>query len=155
MPYWWEQLAGADGQPLPASVRTRLDWYERQVRRDRRRYYLLEVAVVVISASIPAAAATGASVGATGVLGAVLTVVVGLRQLFRLGENWIRFSSFLVGLQREVVVWSVGAKPYDDPGASALLTTRVESLVADETAQWSVLRRSALPGEVDVTKTTD
>jgi hypothetical protein len=147
--YWWQHL-GPEGRPLPPSVNERLRWYEKVVRKSRIGYFVFEIITIVIAAAIPAAAAMGASTATTGILGALVTVMVGFRQLWRWGEDWIRFSGSLVALQREVVAWSVGAEPYNEPRrADALLSTRVESLVETETTRWSALRSEALPSKAD------
>lgn len=135
--YWWQRLTDGDGRPLPTSVGERLAWYQRQVRRHRTGNYLLETAIVVVAAAIPAAAGLGASVALTGVLGAVVTALAGLRQLIRPGENWIRFSGTLVAMQREAVVWSAGGSPYDRARPDVLLVENVEHLVAQEAARWT------------------
>ena len=74
-------------------------------------------------------------------LGAIVTALIGARQLFKPEEDWIRFSRTLVALHAEAVSYSVGAPPYDDDAiAAAELATNTEKLVAAETAQWSTLR---------------
>jgi hypothetical protein len=139
--YWWQRLRRPDGRPLPPSAVERLGWYERQVRRKRTSYYIVEVVILLASAAVPAAAAAGASIAAMGVIGAAVTALIGTRQLFRLEEDWIRFSRALIDLHAEVVAFSVGTPPYDDERtAEATLATTVERLVAAETAQWSTLR---------------
>jgi Protein of unknown function (DUF4231) len=139
--YWWQQLGRQDGRPLPPSVVERLTWYERRVRRRRIGHYAIELVILLASAAIPAAAAIGASTAAMGVLGAAVTALIGARQLFKLEEDWIRFSRTLIDLHTEAVAFSVGTPPYDDEGtAAATLATNVERLVAAETAQWSTLR---------------
>lgn len=139
--YWWRDLRRADGQPLPVSTVERLAWYERVTQRRRVFHYVMEAVIVAMSASVPAAAAAGASTGVLGVLGAVVTALIGARQLFKPEEDWIRFSRTLVALHAEAVSYSVGTAPYDEPEtAAAELATNTEKLVAAETAQWSTLR---------------
>lgn len=139
--YWWRGLVRADGQGLPASTVQRLEWYERVTLRRRVTHYVMESVILAMSASVPAAAALGASAGVVGVLGAVVAGLIGARQLFRPEEDWIRFSRTLVALHAEAVSYSVGSAPYDDPAtAAAELATNTERLVAAETAQWSTLR---------------
>lgn len=137
---WWQRLTSPGGAQLPMSVQERLLWYSKQVSRQRITNYLLEGVTVVIAASIPAAAALGASTAVTAVLGAAVAVLAGLRQLVRPGESWVRASATLVAMQREAVVWSAGAVPYDGERADTLLVENVESLVAAETSQWAEQR---------------
>lgn len=123
----------------------RITGYERQVRRQRIGFYASEILIVLLSAAIPAGAAAGASAGFAGVLGALVVVAVGMRQLFRWGENWIRSSGSLVALQGEVVLWNTGAGPYQDPAeAGPVLAARTEALVLTETMDWASTRRAAM-----------
>jgi len=106
--------------------------------------------ILLASAAIPAAAAAGASTVIMGVLGAAVTALIGTRQLFKLEEDWIRFSRTLISLHTEAVAFSVGTPPYDDATtAAATLATNIEQLVAVETTQWSTLReqRERLSGD--------
>jgi hypothetical protein len=126
-------------------VRERIAWYERHVRRQRIGFYLSEILIVLISASIPASAAAGASAAVTGVLGALVVVAAGMRQLFRWGENWIRAGGSLRALQAEVVRWSHGVGPYRDrTDATARLAEETEAIVLAETGDWANARRAAI-----------
>ncbi|MFE4538203.1 DUF4231 domain-containing protein [Streptomyces scopuliridis] len=141
--FWWAELRGSAGAELPPSVRERAMWYERYVRRQRLGHYLSEAALLLLSASIPACAAVGASVTVTGVLGAAVVVSAGLRQLFRWGENWVRASSVLMALQGELVNWSCGSAPYDGADSATVLVARTEELLRSESGEWAEARRSA------------
>jgi len=143
---WWQRLTAPGGGQLPLSVQERLRWYSNQVRRQRIGNYTLEGVTVVIAAGIPAAVALGAPATVTAVLGATVAILAGLRQLIRPGENWIRSSATLVALQREAVLWSAGASPYDSDLADTLLVENFENLVAAETSQWAE-QRTARRGE--------
>jgi hypothetical protein len=143
--HWWQRLSRPGGGAVPPSVVERIGWYEKQVRRHRQTTYALEVATILVSAAIPAAAAAKASLTVLGVLGAIVTALAGLRQLLRSNENWIRFSATLVAMQRELVAWSVATDPYDGPDADASLATAIESLVGSETSEWTTLRANSQP----------
>jgi hypothetical protein len=145
---WWERLQGkTTGDALPSSVAERLQWYGRQVRRSRILNYGLEILILVMAASIPAATTLGASAVVAGVLGAVVTALAGMRQVLRSQENWIRCSGTLVALQRETVLWSSGNPPYDGDDATQILVANVEALVAQETAQWTQQREQSGSGK--------
>jgi hypothetical protein len=137
---WWQRLTVPDGRQLPLSVQERLRWCTNQVRRQRTGNYTLEGVTVVIAAGIPAAVALGAPATVIAVLGAMIAILAGLRQLIRPGENWIRSSATLVALQREAVLWSAGVPPYDGELSDTLLVENVENLVAAETSQWAEQR---------------
>ncbi|MBV1851571.1 DUF4231 domain-containing protein [Catellatospora tritici] len=146
--HWWQQLTSPGGSSLPLSVTERLSWYQRQVSKQRRGNYLLEGTTVVLAAGIPAAAALGAATTVTAVLGALVAILAGLRQLLRPGENWIRSSGTLIALQREAVLWSAGNAPYDGNRPDAALVENVEALVADEAMRWAD-QRSARRANAD------
>ena len=137
---WWRHLRNPEDRALPGSVVERMRFYATQMRRQRVTNYALEGSAVVIAAAIPAAAALGAPVALTGVLGAIVAILAGLRQLARPGENWIRTSGAMVAIQREAVLWSAGADPYAGPDADVVLVRRVEDLVGQETSGWAALR---------------
>jgi hypothetical protein len=141
--FWWSDFTAHDGSRLPDSVRERIAWYESNARFQRRAFYVAEVAVILLSAAIPAVAAFGARATWGAVLGALVVVVGGLRHLYRWGENWIRSSHTLVGLQAEIVKWSTGVPPYQNASdAPTELVTRVESIVAGETSSWATMLQS-------------
>jgi Protein of unknown function (DUF4231) len=136
--FGWRDYTAPDDSPLPESVRTRVTWYESDARFQRKAYYVAEVAVILLSAAIPAVAAFGAKATWGALLGAAVVVVGGLRHLCRWGENWIRSSETLVAIQAEIIKWSTGTPPYQDASdASKDLVTRVEALVAGETSRWA------------------
>ncbi|MEU9382022.1 DUF4231 domain-containing protein [Streptomyces sp. NPDC048279] len=140
--FWWAELRGPDGAELPPNVRERIAWYEWHKRRQRFGHYLSEAVLLLLSASIPACAAAGASVTVTGILGALVVVSAGLRQLFRWGENWVRVSSVLTALQGELVNWSCGSPPYNGADSLAVLASRTEELVRSEAGEWAETRSS-------------
>lgn len=137
---WWRNLHNPADRALPGSVVERMQFYANQMRRQRQANYVLEGLAVAVAAAIPAVAALGAPVGVAAVLGAIVAIVGGLRQVTRPGENWIRTSGTMVAVQREAVLWSAGASPYDEADADVRLVERVEELVARETAGWAELR---------------
>jgi hypothetical protein len=142
---WWRRVRRASGAEPPPTVTERLTWYGRRVRSGRRATYAIDGAVIVVSASIPAVAAAGGSAGLAGVLGAIVTILVGVRQLVRSGASWSRTAGTLVGMQRELVLWSLAAAPYDtgDDPAGVVLAGTIEKMVAEETIGWAEQRAAA------------
>ena len=138
--FWWQSLRV--DREVPASVFERLRWYERQIPPQRVGFYALDILVIGVSASIPAATSLGASAATAGLLGAAVTALVALRQLWRPRENWIRYAATRALLQAEVVAWSATADPYGSSNADSVLISRVETIVLNETSQWTQLRNS-------------
>jgi hypothetical protein len=112
-------------------------------------FYVFQILIIVFSAAIPAAVAIGAPASTAGVPGALLTAPCRPPPGISPGGNWIRFSSPLVDLQREVVAWSVEVSRTANRIRRMRCSAQVESLVITETGQWSALRTAALSGQAD------
>ncbi len=123
---WWER-ATRQGRPVPEWVQVNLRYYETESRRARISFYVLETTVIVVSAAIPAAAAVGASVAVTGVLGAAVAAMVGLRQLSGWRESWVRRAVFRSAIEREVVSWSAGLGVMGDQTPTSAYCSRHRS----------------------------
>ena len=137
----WDDLVGTVGGRPDADQRDpRLDWYDDNRRSSHARYLQLDVAALILAAAVPASAALNAPVAVPGVLGAFVTLVVGLRQLLRPHDDWIRNSRTLVRMQAEVVAWNEQVDPYHTGDQDRLLVARNEDIVASETADWRDLR---------------
>ncbi len=148
---WWERTRRRD-RALPAWVQANLRFYDVGTKRARIGYYVLETVIILTSASIPAAAAVGASVAVTGVLGAAVAALIGLRQLAGWREQWVRFAVVRSALEREVVSWSAELGGYAGPDADERLLLVAQDLVAGETGRWAMLR-SREPGTPSVGQT--
>lgn len=149
---WWEQTKRQD-RAVPAWVQANLRFYDHGTKRARFGYYVLETVIILTSASIPAAAAVGASVAVTGVLGAVVAALIGLRQLAGWREQWVRFAVVRSALEREMVSWSAELGRYAESEADERLLLVAQELVAGETTRWAMLR-SRQPGTVSSEQTT-
>jgi Protein of unknown function (DUF4231) len=150
---WWERARRQD-RPVPAWVQANLHFYDRGTNQARIGHYALETLIILTSASIPAAAAVGASVAVTGVLGAVVAALIGLRQLAGWREQWVRFAVVRSALEREVVSWTAALGGYAEPDADERLLLVAQDLVAGETGRWAMLR-SREPGTPSVGRAPD
>lgn len=71
-------------------------------------------------------------------LGAVATVLAGLRSLGRWEENRVAWAQSRAAIEREIVFFDVGVEPYRERAAAAAqLTLRVQDTVSRETATWA------------------
>jgi hypothetical protein len=136
---WWESLQ-RNGENVPDWVQSNLRFYNAVTKRSRVGFYVIEVLVILTSATIPAAAAAGASTAVAGILGACVTALIGLRQLTGWREAWARYAQTRAAIEREVVLWSRSIEPYSGELASADLVQNTEALVAVETDRWASLR---------------
>jgi len=137
---WW-----ATREDVPEYVRRELDWYDGHIAFNQYTLWAVNGATLVTTSAIPAAAALGATAGFTAVLGAVATVLGGIRTLGRWDENRISWAQSRAAIERELVHYDVKVEPYDDASnASTTLTLNVEQIVSRETSAWAA--RLAPPG---------
>ncbi len=131
-------LVVRDGTPLPDTVRERVTWYESNARYQRSAYYASEITIILLSAAIPATAALWADPRLGAILGTLVVIAGGVRQLYRWAENWVRSSQTSNELQSEVAKWSQGVAPYESATvASSVLVDRTEAIVNAETSRWA------------------
>lgn len=153
---WWETTR-RNGEVVPDWIQANLRFYNRVTKHARVGFYTVEVLALVVAAAVPAAAALGASVAVTGVLGAGVTALIGLRQLSGWRDSWVRYAQTRLALEREVVAWSAGVGAYSDSAATPTLLLRAGELIAVETDRWAALRlqeksqrqQAGLPAEAE------
>ena len=76
-------------------------------------------------------------------LGGIVVVLTGLRQVFRWPENYVRFTWACQTLKQERRRYDVGEAPYDDPALrDRRLMEVVNSVEAKETQGWTQLIES-------------
>lgn len=131
-PQWWETR-----NDLPPYVLEQLTFYRDQSRTARHQYQILEVILILVAASIPAAAAVGASRGTLGVLGAVTAVLTGLRSLFQWQQNAASFAQTWMQIEGEVIRFDTDQAPYDRGDKTRTLLTEIGGMVQTETTAWS------------------
>ena len=123
-------------------------WYAKYAAQARERHRVLEVALLVVGASISvfALAWPGNGVPAA-VLGGVVVVLTGLRQVFHWQENYVRFTSAWQTLKQERRRYEVGEPPYDDSATrDQELMEVVNTIEAKETQGWAELMESRPSG---------
>jgi hypothetical protein len=123
-------------------------WYATHGARARDRYRVLEITLLIVGASISVAALAWPGNGVpAAVLGGIVVVLTGLRQVFHWQENYMRFTWACQTLKQERRRYDVGEPPYDD---SALrdrkLMEVVNTVEAQETQGWTQLMESKSSG---------
>jgi hypothetical protein len=116
-------------------------WYGKYAARARDRYRVLEVALLIIGASISVAALAWPGNGVpAALLGGIVVVLTGLRQVFHWQENFVRFTWAYQTLKQERRRYDVGEPPYNDPSLrDRKLMEVVNSVEARETQGWAEL----------------
>lgn len=120
------------------------DWYRSRAILCRRSYKLLEVSLISVTAAIPVVAAITREAGLiSAILGAVATILAGLRGIYRWQENFVRYSVAREAVEAERRSFTVGTAPYDDPATrAAVLVSAVTKIEQDEMKGWLALASS-------------
>ena len=135
-------------------------WYGTNAARARDRYRILEIALLIAGASISVAALAWPGNGVpAAVLGGIVVVLTGLRQVFHWQENYVRFTWACQTLKQERRRYDVGEPPYNDPAlCDRKLMDVVNAVEAQETQGWAPLidskRSGQSSGGAEVTRKT-
>jgi hypothetical protein len=135
--------AGASADPARAQAlaQERLRWYTSQARKARLGYQSLELVQLLAGALVPLAVALGWGKATTAALGAVVVLAGGMRTLFQWHDNWLGFVGAQLRIERELALYEVGARPYDDGRRGQTLMVEVEAVVMEETRSWTTRRK--------------
>jgi hypothetical protein len=99
-----------------------------------------------MTTSIPVVAAADGSRVLMAALGATATFLASVGDLFQWRDNFIRENRSIMQIQRELVMWKAGTKPYRTykvhpndalPEDAAELIVRVEEIVQTEGEGWA------------------
>src|SRR5260370_2288180 len=140
--HWVNKAKGVGGDQLPTNVVARWSYFARQARRSRNAYFVLDALALVLAASIPASAALGAGIKVAAALGAAVVVANGLRQIGRFHEEWASSAQARYAIEREIVLFTWGKRPYQGTSARANLAEEVEKIAASEGERFIVRRES-------------
>ena len=124
-------------------------WYGTYAARARDRYRILEIALLIVGSSISVAALAWPGNGVpAAVLGGIVVVLTGLRQVFHWQESYVRFTWACQTLKQERRRYDVGEPPYNDPAlCDRKLMEVVNTVEAPETQGWAQLMHSKDSGQ--------
>jgi hypothetical protein len=113
-------------------------WYRMAAIRSRRNHRAWSIAGLVISASIPVAAAISPKDAIPpAILGAIIVVISGVRTIFHWEENYLRFSGAREAVEAERRLYQTGASPYNNPETKEqALAAKITSIEQQEMAGW-------------------
>lgn len=114
------------------------DWYRAHAIRSRRAFRISEIALLVLSAAIPAAAAVQPhNAIAPAILGAIVVILAGMRAVFHWQDNYLRFSRAREAVESERRLYYTGAMPYDDVVTrDQVLAASVSRIEHEEMGGW-------------------
>jgi uncharacterized protein DUF4231 len=118
-----------------------LNWYDTRSAYNQRMFKWLRTATIGLSVSIPLAAGFLKQTWVAGGLGALIALCEGVQQLNQYHHNWITYRSTAEALKHEKYLFLATAGHYASvENPNRLLAERVESLVSQEHAKWSLAR---------------
>jgi Protein of unknown function (DUF4231) len=105
-------------------------WYQHHAPKEQKKYYALEIAILLVSVSITVVGILMPGDGRwPALLGAVVVLLTALRALFRWGQNWIQYCEASTAMASDIRAYQACAKPYDDENTRAqLLITNVNDI---------------------------
>jgi len=145
---WILEAQGVGGEPVPPSVLSEWQRYQRSAWTARRRHSVIEVSSLVVSAAIPALAAFALDAWIIATVGSLAVLVNGLRALGSFKENWTSRTRARYEIEREIALFAAHHGNYAHPGSVSALVETVEEICAREREGWVALRLAyGGPGE--------
>jgi hypothetical protein len=137
--------------PTFKRLKDQIDYYSTKSRSSQRAFKRIKVAEIVSAAFIPFLGSLSFAwltphrlVLITGALGVLITILEGVLHLNNYHENWTNYRATSEALKHEKYLYLGHAGPYANaPGADSLLAERVESLVSQESAQWTARQQQS------------
>lgn len=128
-------------------LKDQMDYYDRQAARNKKWFQYIALLSLVSSTAIPVLAITG-HMWPVGILGAVTSVAIAARTLFKWRENWLKFRKGHQDLSREKFLCATRTGPYagkEDEELLNTLTARVEEILVREHEDWQEVQERISP----------
>jgi uncharacterized membrane protein YbaN (DUF454 family) len=123
-----------------------LHWYSEKAGKNKKRFYAMQIIIIVTGASISIVnglRVSDALLGYIGVfsaiLGAVVIIVTALLQLFKSQENWILYRTTAELLKKEKFYYLNSVGEYaglSSEQKEKMLVERVETIVSSESSKY-------------------
>jgi hypothetical protein len=137
--------------PTFKRLKDQIDYYSTKSRSSQHAFKRIKIAEIIAAALIPFLGSLSFAwltphrlVLVTGALGVLITILEGVLHLNNYHENWTNYRATSEALKHEKYLYLGHAGPYANaPGADSLLAERVESLVSQESAQWTARQQQS------------
>ncbi|WP_166679803.1 DUF4231 domain-containing protein [Kribbella pratensis] len=139
---WILEVRGLDGEPLPASVIGRWQWYREASGRARHRHGALELSALIVSAAIPALAAFDMDARVIAIVGSLAVLLNGVRALGGFKETWTSRTQARYAIERQIARFATRESVYGQPGAESILVDIVEEICERDREGWAARRLS-------------
>ena len=127
--------------PTLARLEDQIEWYDRKSRSAQRIFKRAKIVEILAAAMIPFLAGVSFHHDklVTAGLGVLITILEGILHLNQYQQIWSNYRSTCEALKHEKFTYLGMAGPYAGaPNPRVVLTERVESLVSQEHAQYSM-----------------
>lgn len=131
----------AQAGPTWERLEDQIGWYDRKSGHNQRLYKWLKLLEIAVAASLPVVAAVHSPVWVTGGLAAVIVVLESVQHLYQFQQNWITYRSTAEALKHERYLYLAKAGPYADGDWHRLFAERLEGLISQEHAKWTVSQK--------------
>lgn len=135
----------ASADPTWNRLEDQINWYDRKSGDNQRRYKWLKLLEITVAAALPVVAAVHSPVWVTGGLAAVIVILEGIQHLYQFQQNWITYRSTAEALKHERYLYLAEAGPYTASDRHQQLAERLEGLISQEHAKWTVSRKTGSP----------
>ena len=132
----------AAADPTWERLEDQIGWYDRKSGDNQRLYKWLKLLEIAVAAVLPVVAAVHSPVWVTGGLAAVIVILEGVQHLYQFQSNWITYRSTAEALKHERYLYLAYAGPYSEGDRHRQLAERLEGLVSQEHAKWTVSQRN-------------
>jgi hypothetical protein len=126
--------------PALARLKDQLGFYDRKSVYNQKMYKLLKLWTILVAALVPVSVAAGVTdVRTMAIFTASIAVAEAIQQMNQYQTTWITYRSTAEALKHELYLYLSSAGPYaSSPDPKVLLAERVEALVSQENAKWSM-----------------
>lgn len=134
-------------QYLKERLDDQIKWYSQKSQWNQKRYKILRMAEIIISALIPVLIPYSNAVPYLKTIialsGSAVAIMIGAQGLYNFHENWIEYRMVAETLKHEKFLYVTKAGVYEAVDKPFnLLVARVESIISHENINWSQLNKT-------------
>ena len=149
----------SEDEYMKSRIEEQINWYSTKASLNKKKYYLCNSTVIVVSALITSMSGFDFFPTAKnlllGLMGALIAIVTGLSSLYKFHEKWTEYRSTAEAMLQEKFLFATLTGPYDKQEEPLkLLVGRIENLISKENSTWkqysSQERKSDTPASAPV-----
>lgn len=121
-------------------------WYDTKSIFNKRWYYGLQIAQIVMAATIPVLAGfvndqTPSLKVFIGIAGALVAIITGLLNLGQFQRKWIEYRTICESLKHHKFRFLATTTPYDSADTFKIFVNNIEALISKENTNWAEYMR--------------